>query len=241
MNQETPEIAHANPPAIREIVYGGIDGIVTTFAVVSGFSGAHLNAETVLSLSVGVVVLFGLANLFADGVSMGFGNFLSLRSEKKLYMLSRDKELNTVRQNAARSTEETVRLLRRRGFSGKDAATVADAYSRNNTYWVSFLLREKLYLLPIADEGIIKKSIYMFVAFVAFGCIPIIPFIYTDSPEHAFFLSVLGAGAALTVLGIVRSSVTKEHTVRAVAEVLFVGTVAGAVAFFVGSFFIGVL
>ena len=61
-------------PYIQDIVYGGIDGIVTTFAVVSGAAGAILARY--------VVIILGLANLFADGISMGIGNFLSLRAKQ---------------------------------------------------------------------------------------------------------------------------------------------------------------
>lgn len=57
---------------LAEFVYGGIDGTVTTFAVVSGALGA--------SLSPGVVLILGCANLLADGFSMGVSNYLSTRS-----------------------------------------------------------------------------------------------------------------------------------------------------------------
>jgi VIT1/CCC1 family predicted Fe2+/Mn2+ transporter len=59
---------------IRDLVYGATDGIVTTFAAVSGVAGG--------SLSVGVVVVVGLANLLADGLSMGVGNYLSIRAHE---------------------------------------------------------------------------------------------------------------------------------------------------------------
>jgi vacuolar iron transporter family protein len=66
---------------LGEITYGGNDGIVTTFAVVCGFSGAAFMNGTTLNLSIGLVILFGIANLFADGLSMGIGNYLSKRAE----------------------------------------------------------------------------------------------------------------------------------------------------------------
>jgi len=62
---------------LPEIVYGSIDGIVTTFAVVAGASGADL--------SVNVIVILGLANLFADGLSMSIGSYLSKKSERDNY------------------------------------------------------------------------------------------------------------------------------------------------------------
>ena len=59
---------------LRDLVYGAIDGIITTFAVVAGVAGAELSARTVLIL--------GVANLLADGFSMGAGNYLGIRSEE---------------------------------------------------------------------------------------------------------------------------------------------------------------
>jgi len=58
---------------LAEAVYGANDGIVTTFAVVAGATGAVLDPR--------VIVILGVANLLADGFSMGMSNFLSRRSE----------------------------------------------------------------------------------------------------------------------------------------------------------------
>jgi VIT1/CCC1 family predicted Fe2+/Mn2+ transporter len=59
---------------IRDLVYGAIDGIVTTFAVVAGVTGGALSTQAVL--------IVGIANLIADGLSMGVGNYLGIRSEE---------------------------------------------------------------------------------------------------------------------------------------------------------------
>ena len=58
---------------LAEVIYGANDGIVTTFAVVAGVAGA--------ALSPSIVLVLGMANLLADGFSMGMSNFLSRRSE----------------------------------------------------------------------------------------------------------------------------------------------------------------
>ena len=63
-----------NKEYIGEFVYGGIDGAITTFAVVAGAEGA--------SLGISVVIILGLANLIADGFSMSVGNFFSTKAEK---------------------------------------------------------------------------------------------------------------------------------------------------------------
>ena len=61
---------------LAEFVYGGIDGIITTFAVISGALGASLNPA--------VILILGFANLFADGFSMAVSNYLSTKSERSL-------------------------------------------------------------------------------------------------------------------------------------------------------------
>lgn len=61
---------------IGDLVFGANDGVVTTFAIVSGVTGANLSA--------GVAVVLGVANLLADGFAMGAGNYLGMRSEQDL-------------------------------------------------------------------------------------------------------------------------------------------------------------
>ena len=79
-------------PYLKEFVYGGIDGCVTTFAVVAGATGANLSS--------GIIIVLGFANLIADGFSMSVGNYLSVKSEiasdkKLLYDLNRKSPIQT--------------------------------------------------------------------------------------------------------------------------------------------------
>ena len=59
---------------IGDMVYGANDGLITTFAVVAGVTGGGLSARAML--------IVGTANLLADGLSMGVGNYLSIRSHE---------------------------------------------------------------------------------------------------------------------------------------------------------------
>ena len=61
---------------LREFVYGGMDGAVTTFAVVTGAAGANLSSQ--------VILILGFANVFADGFSMAVGSYLSEKSDQDL-------------------------------------------------------------------------------------------------------------------------------------------------------------
>lgn len=65
-----------NPSYLKAVVYGANDGIITTFAVVAGVAGARL--------PVSIILILGIANMIADGFSMGVGDFLGARSEERL-------------------------------------------------------------------------------------------------------------------------------------------------------------
>ncbi len=61
---------------LREFVYGGMDGAVTTFAIVTGAAGANFGSK--------VILILGLANVFADAFSMAVGAYLSEKADQQL-------------------------------------------------------------------------------------------------------------------------------------------------------------
>ena len=226
---------------IREIIYGGVDGIITTFAVVSGFSGAAVSHDAAVTLSTGLVLLFGLANLFADGVSMGLGGFLSLRSERKLYDSLEKKEADAIRNDTDRTVRETEDFFVSDGFSREDARTMTAIFRKNESSWLTYIMRERVGLMPVENARAGRKSLSVFLAFIVFGSVPIVPFFFVPSAADAFHLSVGSFLVSLTVLGLVRCLITKERIYHAVGEVLFIGAVAGGIAFLVGMLFKGVV
>lgn len=72
---------HLHPKLLRAAVYGANDGIVTTFAVVAGVMGAGLSAK--------VILILGIANMLADGLSMGIGDYLGETSERRSHKQSK--------------------------------------------------------------------------------------------------------------------------------------------------------
>jgi VIT1/CCC1 family predicted Fe2+/Mn2+ transporter len=225
---------------LKEVIYGGVDGIITTFAVVAGFSGAALSNDTTTQLSFLVVLLFGLANLFADGVSMGLGNYLAVRSEQSLYQNTRLKEQHESVHNSAGEVEETITILIEKGFSEKDAQTLAAIYQKNGSYWLDFMMNNELQMPDPSNENPVYTGLATFGAFIAFGCIPLLPFIVTRGfdPQTVFELSALGTLLALVLLGLLKWRIVGgAHPVRMVLEVVLVGSIAATVAFFIGTLF----
>lgn len=220
---------------MREIVYGGLDGIVTTFAVVAGFAGAQ-QPQLITLLTPLPVLLFGLANLFADGVSMSLGNFLSLRSEKDVYQGEKMKERTEIRTNPAMEREETIAILRAKGYTPKDATAMADLYAKNEEYWTDFMMHDELELPNPERQSPLTTSLATFFAFVVFGFIPLLPY-FAAQNASSFMHSLTFTAAALLLLGFLRWQAVKERLVRSIGETLLLGSVAASVAYIVGTFF----
>ncbi len=89
-----------------EFIYGAIDGIVTTFAIVAGSLGASFN--------IGIILILGFANLFADGFSMAISNYLSAKSERELDLKNKNKHRHN--KGAKRSAFATFLAFTMVGF-----------------------------------------------------------------------------------------------------------------------------
>jgi VIT1/CCC1 family predicted Fe2+/Mn2+ transporter len=225
---------------LKEIIYGGVDGIITTFAVVAGFSGASLSGDATVQLSSMVVLLFGLANLFADGVSMGLGNFLSIRSDQNLYRSIRAREEHETRMNGDVEAEETVTILMGKGFTQEDARTITALYRKNSEYWIDFMMNNELEISDPRNNNALSSGLATFLAFLSFGIVPLLPFLVFDSftPHALFQVSAFGTILALVMLGLVKSEIVGGSSWRSVGEVVLVGGAAALVAFFVGTLFV---
>lgn len=223
----------------KEIIYGGIDGIVTTFAVVAGFSGAALSSDTTTQLTFTVVLLFGLANLFADAASMGLGNFLSVRSEKDLYASKRKGEVVEVQNNTEHEISETIHIMQAKGFSEEQAKTLASIYQTNEEYWVDFMMQHELEMSDPRGENEVFTGLATFISFMVFGAIPLLPFMVPSeaSAYTIFIYSSAGTFGALVSLGLLKWKVIGTKLAASLFEVVAVGGTAALLAFFVGTFF----
>lgn len=220
---------------LREIVYGGSDGIVTTFAVVAGFSGA--NRTTQLELPIFLVLLFGMANLFADGASMGLGSFLSTRSEQK----ARKRQANLEREQLASDQPfeiaETQYLLQEKGFDHQQAQQLTQIMATNKPYWLEFMLMYELDMPQSDQENPLFIGLATFFSFIFFGAIPLLPYLIANDPQTTFAISIVFTVSALLLLGSFRWKITNENLWHSVSEVLLIGGVAAAIAYIVGTLF----
>lgn len=211
---------------LGDLVFGANDGIITTFAVVAGAVGA--------SLSPVVIIILGFANLFADGISMGVGNYLGNKSEREYQTRQREKEGWEVDNFPEIEREEIREILRKMGFENSDLDTAVEVISKNKKVWVEFMMRYELGIVVDEDESPVANGFATFVSFFIAGLIPLLPFLLPFAKTVAFPLSVVSTGTALFAVGALRSLVYPKSWLRGGLEVFLVGSLAASVAYATG-------
>jgi vacuolar iron transporter family protein len=230
---------HASPGSqyIGSLVYGGLDGIITTFAVVSGVAGAALAPQ--------IIIILGLANVFADGFSMATGAYLSEKSEAEFYANERRREGWEVEHFPESEKEELRQLYLAQGYPEEDATAMVEIKARDQKRWVDAMMLEELNLMP-SETNPLTSALVTFGAFVVAGLLPMLVFLldwalpFNLSAQTAFFISVGLSGLSLFGLGAAKVLVTERPPLRSGIEMLLVGGLAAAVAYGVGVLLKGV-
>ena len=213
---------------LGEFVYGGIDGIVTTFAVVSAVAGAGLEP--------GVVLILGFANLFSDGLSMGISAYLAEKSDVDQYRKQRRAVVLGLEKSIDKASKTISKNLKKYGFKGKelDSATKQIAGSKNAA---DFIMKEE-HGLADEPENAAGVGFVTFLAFLIFGVVPLTVYlvdeIFDIGIESPFALTLGLAGLAFAVIGWLKSKVAQAPVVSSIAETLVLGLVASGASFYIG-------
>ena len=228
----TEEHGSASSKFIGSLVYGGLDGIITTFAVVSGVAGAQLDP--------GIVIILGLAKLFGDGFSMATGAYLSSKSEKEYYQREREREAWEVDHFPEGEKAELIEIYLSQGYPLEDAEKLVEIKSKEEERWVNAMMLEELGLMentanPFTEAG------YTLVAFIVAGAIPLLAYLadfifnLQIPATQSFFISMALSGLALFGLGAAKVKITERNPFRSGLEMLIVGGAAAGVAYLIGA------
>jgi len=220
---------------LRDFIYGAIDGTVTTFAIVSAVAGA--------GLSIGVVIILGIANLVADGFSMAVSNFLGTRAEEQLRQRARRTEEYHIGAFPEGEREEILQIFAAKGFAGKNLEKIVDLITSNMDHWVDTMLIEELGLRSGGPPAW-RAACTTFIAFTLVGIFPLASFLVNAiTPGRLadpFFWSALLTGMAFFAVGALKSRFVDQRWYVAGLETLLVGGAAATLAYFAGSLLKGV-
>lgn len=211
---------------VADAVLGGIDGCVTTFAVVSGVVGA--------GLSPAVALILGFANLIADGFSMAISNYESIKTTDEHIRSVRESEQEHIDMIPEGEREEIRQIFRNKGFSGDVLESIVETISSDHRLWIDTMLTEE-HGLEKSSRNPIQAALSTFGAFVLVGAMPLLPFLWNGiGAKTQFTVSACLAALMFFSIGAMKSRIFGKPVFRSGMGTLLTGGTAAALAFVVG-------
>lgn len=216
---------------IPSFVYGGIDGAVTTFAVVAGVVGAELSTP--------IILILGSANLLADGFSMAASKYSADKAEIELIQKVKEEERLSIKEKPEEEKAEVRQILRSFGFRGRVLRDAEEVITANPRHWVHLMMHHEFHLM---DDNIKPKkgAFATFLSFLLVGLIPLAAYLtkwLTQSSwndKDLFIGTCVATLLALFIVGTIKSRFTRRNWFLAGLETAAIGGSAAAIAYLVG-------
>lgn len=206
---------------LRDWIYGGIDGVVTTLAVVAGVVGADLPAK--------IVIVLGLANLVADGFAMAAGNFTGTQADRDDY----DRLLAVERKHIAivpdGEREEIRQIFGGKGFSGDELERIVNVITADDSRWAKTMVVEEYGIAPTPKSPLLA-ALSTFAAFMLCGQVPLVTFLGTGGLAPCG----VATGVVFFAIGAIKSRWSLTSWWRSGFGTFAIGMSAAALAFGVG-------
>lgn len=216
---------------VKSVVFGGLDGVTTTFAIIAAAAGSNSDFITVL--------IFGISNVIADGFSMGFGEYVSGKAELESAIAERRREEWEVENCFDLEVDEMVHIYMSKGLSFDDASTIVEIISKDHKMFVDFMMVDELgILVDLEDTHAPKRqALAMLLSFWFFGFVPLLAYLPGKGKglDGVFLTSCALSLLSLLGLGLFKGYLIGVNKARAALEMAFMGFVGGLVSFSVGN------
>lgn len=211
---------------ISDAVLGGIDGCVTTFAVVSGAFGAGFSPQ--------IALVLGFANLIADGFSMAVSNYEASKAQADFTAEIRRSEGEHIDRIPEGEREEIRQIFQKKGFKGETLTTIVETICQDRELWIDTMLTEE-HGIQLTHPNPIKSGMVTFLAFIAVGSIPLLPFLIASlEMMQQFIISASLAAIMFFLIGTLKSLFLNKPMLRSGVSTLLTGGTAAGLAFLTG-------
>ncbi|WP_084445229.1 VIT1/CCC1 transporter family protein [Sphingomonas sp. TDK1] len=217
----------ANPPAesiLGDLMLGGVDGVVTTFAVIAGSAGGRLPAAT--------IIVLGVANLLADGFSMAASSYLGTRSRQQAIERARLDEARQIDAFPEGERREVREIFAHKGLSGDLLDDVVARITADRHVWIDTMMSEELRLNDAVVRPL-RAATATLGAFVLCGLMPLLPFLL-GGKAYPLGVSAALALASFFALGAGKGLALSQNWFWSAAITALIGGSAATLAYAVG-------
>jgi vacuolar iron transporter family protein len=209
---------------LRPAVFGAMDGLVTNIALIAGVGGGGVAAHN--------IVLTGVAGLVAGAISMGLGEYTSVRTQNEQVAAEVAKERRELERFPEAEARELVDTWTERGLPRHLAEQVADALKRNPDEALRVHAREELGVDPEERPSPWLAAVSSFVCFSVGALVPLLTYLMGF---EQLWLALAVGGVGLFVAGALVAQFTNRSWWGSGLRQLLLGAAAAGATYAIGT------
>lgn len=208
---------------VRDIIIGMADGLTVPFALAAGLSGAVDQTS--------IIVVAGLAEIIAGSISMGLGGYLAAKNEADHYQNELKREHEEILLVPEKERQEVAHIFSSYGLNEQEITPILDKLTQNPDRWVDFMMRYELNLEEPDKHRVYTSALTIAASYLLGGILPLLPYMFTNSPQAALWDSVLITLGALFVFGYSKAKLIGTKPMLGAIQTTALGGVAAAAAY----------
>jgi len=215
---------------VRDMIFGANDGLVSTLAFVAGVFGAITDPY--------IILLSGIAELFAGTISMAAGAYQSSKSE--LEVLERESQRKKAKKGKTpeEEKEELIKFYQEEGFKKEEAEAIVNRIAVQEELPTQAGTLEELGLAPEELGNPVKAAVLCGASFGLAALVPILPFaLQALGCTDALIASIVATTVALFGVGAMKTIFSRKNWIRSGLEMMVIGASAAAITYVIGTLF----
>jgi VIT1/CCC1 family predicted Fe2+/Mn2+ transporter len=212
--------------AFKQAVIGISDGLIITFAVITGFSVIAGNNQTIIQ--AGYIVLVGGA------IIMGVGGYFAAKGRQENFAQKTTEEEAVLKKD---ELKKTISLFKQLNLSKEMQDLASTEIENDSKEWKAYLKAH----LPESERNesssLLKTAFIIALSFLAGGFISLLPYLFIHEKKDAFFYSTIFTLVFLLFLGFIKSKVNKEPLFLGTVRLILLGVSTATAAYMIASIF----
>jgi VIT1/CCC1 family predicted Fe2+/Mn2+ transporter len=209
---------------LRAATFGAMDGLVTNIALIAGVGGGGAGHRT--------IILTGVAGLVAGAISMGIGEYTSVRTQNEQVAAELDKELRELRANPEGEASELVEMWTARGLPVDLARQVADVLKDHPEQALRVHAQEELGVVPDELPSPWTAALSSFGCFSVGAVVPLLTYLMGFD---SLWAALAVGGVGLFVVGALVARFTRRSWLLSGVRQLVLGGAAAAATYAIGA------
>ncbi|MBE3557563.1 MAG: VIT1/CCC1 transporter family protein [Firmicutes bacterium] len=210
--------------ALRDLVLGASDGLVTVLSFAAGVSASLGSSHQ--------VVLAGISEMFAGATSMGLGAYLGARSQHEYYQQQRVQEEYEMRTIPEVEREEVRNIFAKKGFSGALLDEIVETITSDEQRWLDTMMREEVGVDETSLGRPVRSGMLVGLSYIVGALFPLFPY-FLFSAWPALFWSIGITFIALFAQGWAKAAFTAAKRWPSALQTVAMGACGTAVCYFI--------